>query len=77
VKFKFSATDDGAASTTSSIEFEAEFVPDVLAGFHQFLRGAGFYLQGDHLIIAGDPEPDPPSIGRGTFHPSIPTDPCV
>jgi len=60
VKFKFSASDDG---TTSSIEFEAELLPDVLEWFHQFLRGAGYFPPGSHLTFDDD---DPPPVDRCT-----------
>lgn len=41
------------ASTASKVthEFEADTLDDVLAQFTSFLRGAGFYFEGDVMIV--------------------------
>jgi len=82
------------ANTASKVthEFEADTLDEVLAQFTQFLRGAGFYFEGDVEIVDNtlpltneetDSIPAPANLPvkdlevKGKFYPSGPANPTI
>ena len=57
MKYKLIAEDEFGSSTTTR-EFQADFLPDVLSEVELFLRGAGFFFEGN-LDFVNDFEPTP------------------
>ena len=57
MKYKLIAEDEFGSSTTTR-EFQADFLPDVLSEVELFLRGAGFFFEGN-LDFVNDFETEP------------------
>jgi hypothetical protein len=47
-KFKFTCINgDGGEDMINTLEFDASYLPEVLQGFEQFLRGSGYHFRGE------------------------------
>jgi hypothetical protein len=57
MKYTLIAEDEFGGSTTTR-EFQADFLPDVLSEVELFLKGAGFFFEGN-LDFVNDFEPTP------------------
>jgi hypothetical protein len=63
-KFTLTCEHDGPVGSKNTLEFEADFLPNVLEHFRQFLKGCSFEFDGELEIVGLDyykePEPDYP-----------------
>ena len=61
-KFTLTCEHDGPVGSKNTLEFEADFLPNVLEHFRQFLKGCSFEFDGELEIVGLDyykePEPD-------------------
>ena len=62
-KFTLTCEHDGPVGSKNTLEFEADFLPNVLEHFRQFLKGCSFEFDGELEIVDVDyshrePEPD-------------------
>lgn len=74
MKFTFKSETVGFGSPTSTLEFEADQLEDVLHYFADFLRGAGYSFDGYLDVVEYEPEYQSETGGSWPFSQSEQTD---